>query len=64
MSKFITFSPSRNYDDHGHWTVCRSATIQLNEWLEEHPEVEIIHWQATPVGSYNEIYITVQYKEN
>ena len=63
-SKFITFRPDREYDDHGHSNVYIGATTQLNDWLEANPNIEIIRWQATPVGDHNELYITIQYKEN
>ena len=51
--RFKTFWPANNV----------TATTQLNMWLEENPNVEIISWQATPVGDHNELYITIQYKE-
>lgn len=35
----------------------------LNEWLKENPKVEVVSWQATPIGTTNELYITVQYRE-
>ena len=61
--KFKTFNPSTEHDYyHGKYIV--SATAALNKWLEENPNVEIISWQTTPVGTTNEIYITIQYKEN
>lgn len=41
----------------------RDAAEYLNAWLKENPKVEVISWQATPVGSTNEIYITIQYRE-
>ena len=40
-----------------------SAAEYLNEWLEENPNVEIINWQTTPIGTTNELYITIQYRE-
>lgn len=62
-SKFKTFNPYQEQDYyHGKYVV--SATAALNKWLEENPNVEIISWQTTPVGTTNEIYITIQYKEN
>ena len=61
--KFITFTP-RYEIDKVYGRVVRSATLVLNEWLEENPNVEIISWQTCPVGKENELYITVQYKEN
>ena len=59
--KFKTFTPYRAHSD-----PIRSytATESLNKWLEENPNVEIINWQASPAGTTNELYITVQYKEN
>jgi hypothetical protein len=65
MIKFITFKPSPPYDEKGYYTnSSKDTTCLLNEWLEEHPRAEIINWQACPVGDHNELYITVQYKEN
>lgn len=64
MIRFKTFKPSIEYDGNGHRLVY-SATLQLNEWLEENPDVEIINWQATAVGEGDyALWITVQYKEN
>jgi hypothetical protein len=62
MTRFGTFKPYTDYDVHGH-KIIYSAAIQLNEWLEAHPGVEIISWQATAVGDHSELYITIQYKE-
>lgn len=61
-TKFITFNPYKDYDHHGQGTVVWSATSVLNKWLEENPKVEVISWQATPVGTTNELYITIQYR--
>ena len=62
MIKFRTFKPYTEYDCNGH-KVVYSTTIQVNEWLEESPEVEILSWQTTAVGKEHELWITVQYKE-
>jgi hypothetical protein len=62
MIKFRTFKPYTDYDGNGH-RIVYSATIQINEWLEEKPDVEIISWQATPILAENGLCITVQYKE-
>lgn len=59
--KFRTFQPV--YGGVYGAVVKDTATV-LNEWLEENPDVEIISWQACPVGAENEHYITIQYKEN
>jgi hypothetical protein len=60
--KFKTFNPYQEHDYyHGKYIV--SATAALNKWLEENPDIEIISWQACPVGDHNELYITIQYKE-
>ena len=60
--KFITFCPCHRHDQaHGQYLI--TATMALNEWLIENPNVEIISWQTTPVGTTNELYITIQYKE-
>lgn len=64
MVKFRTFKPHTDYDCHGH-KVIYSATLQLNEWLEENPDVEIISWQTTAVGEGDyALWITIQYKED
>jgi hypothetical protein len=60
--KFRTFNPYTEYDQqHGNYTI--SATTALNSWLAENPKVEVIDWQTTPVGTANELYITIQYRE-
>jgi hypothetical protein len=60
--KFKTFNPYQEHDYYqGKYTV--SATSALNKWLEENPNVEIISWQTTAVGTTNELYITIQYTE-
>ena len=60
--KFKTFRPYR-YTDRVRGGCTRNAVDHLNEWLEENPNVEVLSWQATPVGSTDELYITIQYKE-
>jgi hypothetical protein len=63
MIKFRTFNPYEERDYcRGNYIV--SATTALNRWLEENPKVEVISWQTTPVGTTNELYITVQYRED
>jgi hypothetical protein len=60
--KFKTFCPCNKFDKiHGPY-LC-TATIALNDWLEENPNIEILSWQTTPVGTANELYITIQYRE-
>ena len=61
MNKFKTFRPGIATFAGGRINV--SAADNLNKWLEEHPEVEILSWQTTPIGQTNELYITIQYKE-
>lgn len=60
-TKFKTFKPIIEY--HGNCNVSIGPDIQLTEWLAENPRVEIINWQTTPVGKYNELFITIQYRE-
>ena len=60
--KFKTFHPERETCTHG--TLITSAAGVLNKWLKENPKVEIISWQTTAVGTTNELYITIQYKED
>lgn len=64
MTKFKTFRPYWEYDGSGHGKVHIGADVQINDWLKENPNIEVISWQATPVGDHNELYITIQYKEN
>jgi hypothetical protein len=60
--KFKTFNLYTEQDYyHGKYAV--SATSALNKWLEENPKVEVISWQTCAVGTANELYITIQYKE-
>ena len=61
MNKFKIFKPGITAFAGGRITV--GADENLNTWLEEHPGVEVISWQTTPVGTTNECYITIQYKE-
>jgi hypothetical protein len=60
--KFKTFHP---YEEHDYYLGKRliSSASAINRWLEENPNVEIIGWQTTPVGTTNELYITIQYRE-
>lgn len=63
MIKFKTFHPYKELVDaynHEYHTV--SATEALNSWLKENPNVEVLDWQTTAVGTTNALYITIQYK--
>ena len=60
--KFIAFRPVWEYSGRGN--VCISPEVQINDWLKGNPDIEIISWQATPVGDHNELYITIQYRES
>ena len=62
MMKFKTFEPTTTYV--GSHNEYRSATTNLNEWIEAHPGVEIINWRTTPADSNDKLYITIQYWEN
>ena len=64
MTKFRTFRPEWEYSDCRRCQICRPPAVQINDWLKENPDIEIIHWQACSVGTSNELYITIQYKEN
>jgi hypothetical protein len=61
--KFKTFNPYTEHDCYHVIKYTVSATSALNKWLKENPNVEIISWQTTPVGTANELYITIQYRE-
>ena len=60
--KFKTFEPTCTFV--GTHNERRSAVVNLNNWLEANPGVDLISWQATPVGQSNDLYIVVQYMEN
>ena len=64
--KFITFRPIWEWQERGPHScnVCISPEVQINDWLAENTNVEIISWQTTAVGDHHELYITIQYKEN
>lgn len=62
--KFKTFCPGTAVTNKVYGPQKHPADYFLNTWLEENPNVELISWQTTPVGTTNEIYITIQYKEN
>jgi hypothetical protein len=64
MTKFRTFKPEWEWDNKHSCNCCTPPAIQINDWLKENPTIEVINWQATPVGDHNELYITIQYKEN
>ena len=66
MIKFRTFKPEWEWEDHGPCScnVCKYPDFQITNWLKENPNIEVISWQATPVGDQNELFITIQYKEN
>lgn len=63
--KFITFRPTWEWQERGphSCSVCISPEVQINDWLAENPNVEIISWQTTAVGDHRELYITIQYRE-
>ena len=63
-TKFITFKPEWEYNARHGCQVCKSPAYQINEWLNSVPGIEVLSWQATAVGKDNELYITIQYKEN
>lgn len=60
--KFKTFYPEAERGCCTGTYTLTAATV-LNRWLAENPNVEIINWQTTPVGTTNELYITIQYRE-
>ena len=66
MIRFKTFSSRVEYEQIGNYgrsAIHISATVQVNDWLEDNPDVEIINWQTTAVGKEQELWITIQYKE-
>ena len=65
MIKFKTFSPYKvSFAAYERGDRSHDAATSLNNWLKENPNIEIISWQATPARDHNELYITIQYKEN
>lgn len=60
-TRFKTFRPIWKY--RGNCNVCICPEVQINDWLKENPDIEIINWQTTSVGTANELYITIQYRE-
>lgn len=61
--KFKTFHPATATTNKAYGPQKCSADYFINKWLEENPNVEIISWQTTSVGTSNELYITIQYRE-
>ena len=61
--KFKTFNPYEE-SDYYRGKCYVSATTALNNWLEKNPDVEVIDWRTCAVGQTNELYITIQYKED
>ena len=64
--KFKVFRPIWEYRRNGpsSGNVSIGPDIQLNDWLAENPNIEIVSWQAVPIGTTNELYMVVQYEEN
>lgn len=60
MTTFRVFEPTTQYM--GTHNERHSATYHLNNWLREHPTVEVVSWQAVPIGTENELYIVIQYR--
>ena len=56
-TKFKTFHP---YIEDGR---VYTAVNVLNEWLEDNPSVEIVHWQCIKMTERNDIQIVIQYRE-
>ena len=64
--KFITFRPEWEWQERGphSCSVCIRPEVQINDWLAENPNIEILSWQTTVVGDHHELYITIQYRED
>jgi len=60
--KFKTFQPGTAVTNKVYGPQKCPADYFLNRWLEENPNVEVISWQATAVGTTNELYLTIQYR--
>jgi hypothetical protein len=61
VTKFRIFRPGVTTFAGGRVTV--GADENLNTWLDEHPNIEVLSWQTCPIGTTNELYITIQYEE-
>ncbi len=61
--KFKIFKPYWEWSNRAGCNTYYHADIALNDWLKENPNVEILSWQTTAVGTTNELYITIQYRE-
>lgn len=61
MIKFITFTSKYDYNSDGQKDLFY-ASHYLNKWLAEHPEYEIISWQAVPSAPSGLMSIVVEYK--
>ena len=61
-TKFKTFRPYET-QDYYKGRCLHSAAEAINDWLKENPKVDIISWETTPVGTTNELYITIMYRE-
>jgi hypothetical protein len=62
MTKFKTFTSKYDYHPNGQKDLFH-ASHYLNKWLAEHPEYEIISWQAVPSTPSDLMSIVVAYKK-
>ena len=63
--RFKIFRPEWEWRERGPHScnVCISPEVQINDWLKSNPNIEVISWQTCPVGTTNELYITIQYRD-
>ena len=61
MIRFRTFIPYWKESSRGRCYI--DPTLQLNDWLKENPNVEVIEWKAYGVGTSTDYNITIQYKK-
>jgi hypothetical protein len=64
-TKFASFETGLDYMSYrgDNYKVEVAATSRLNDWLKEHPNVEILKWHTCSVGEENRLCITVEYRE-
>lgn len=60
-TKFVQFTSDYEYRSGSKcWF---SASIRFNNWLKENPNVEVLSWQACPIGKENQLTIVAEYRE-
>ena len=60
--RFRTFKPWQEERAHRH-IIVHNPTDDLNDWLEQNPNIEIVDWKVIQAGNAYEYFITVSYIE-